>query len=59
VFHTKQGWPLKGIVPPITNSPQIQTGQGVFPSDIQILYFDLSDLCSLTSKIQEDMAFQS
>jgi hypothetical protein len=45
-------------MPPITNSPLIQTGQGVFPSDLQTLYFDLSGMRSLTSKILEDMAFQ-
>jgi hypothetical protein len=45
-------------VPPITNSPLIQAGQEVFPSDQQILHFDLSDMRSLTFKIREDMAFQ-
>jgi hypothetical protein len=30
----------------------------VFPSDLGTLYFDLSGTHSLTSKIQEDMAFQ-
>jgi hypothetical protein len=30
----------------------------VFPSDLQTLYFDLSDMRSLTSKIREDMSFQ-
>jgi hypothetical protein len=45
-------------VPPITNSPLIQTGQGVFLSDLQALHFDLSDMRSLTSKIREDMTFQ-
>jgi hypothetical protein len=45
-------------MPPIANSLLIQTGQGVFPSDLQILYFNLSDMRSLTSKIREDMIFQ-
>jgi hypothetical protein len=36
----------------------IQNGQGVFPSDLQTFYFYLSEMCSLTSKIREDMAFE-
>jgi hypothetical protein len=49
---------LRVLYPPVTNSPLIQTGQGMFPSDLQTLYFDLSDMRSLTSKIREDMTFQ-
>jgi hypothetical protein len=45
-------------VPTITNSPLIQTRQGVFPSDLQTLHFNLSDMCNLTSKIRENMVFQ-
>jgi hypothetical protein len=58
VFHTKHGWPLKGIAPSLTSIPLFQNGQGVFPSDLQTLHFDLSDMHSPTSKIREDMAFQ-
>jgi hypothetical protein len=47
-----------GYCAPITNSPLIQTGQGVFPNDLQTLHFDLSDMHSLTFKIREDMVFQ-
>jgi hypothetical protein len=49
---------FRGIVPLITNSTLIHTGQAVFPCDLQTLYFDLSDMHSLSSKIREDMAFQ-
>jgi hypothetical protein len=40
-------------VPTITNSPLMQTGQGVFLGDLQTLHFDLSDMNNLTSKIRE------
>jgi hypothetical protein len=41
-----------------TNPPGLKPGQGVLPSDLQTLHYNLGGMHNLTPKIQEDMTFQ-
>jgi hypothetical protein len=40
------------------NSSKLHFGQEVFHGDLQRLYYDLSDMHTLTLKIKEDIEFQ-
>jgi hypothetical protein len=41
-----------------TNPPRFNPGQGVLPSDIKTLPYNMGDMHNLTSKIRGDMTFQ-
>jgi hypothetical protein len=41
-----------------TNPPGLKPGQGVLPSDLQTLHYNLHDMQNLTPKIREDTTFQ-
>jgi hypothetical protein len=43
---------------PTVNSSKLHFGQEVFHGDLQRLYYDLSDMHTLTLKIKEDIEFQ-
>jgi hypothetical protein len=43
---------------PTANSSKLHFGQEVFHGDLQRLYYDLSDMHTLTLKIKEDIEFQ-
>jgi hypothetical protein len=54
LFHTQKGWPLKGIVPTLINTPLYQTRQGVFQTELYVLYFYSVDMHTPSPKIEKD-----
>jgi hypothetical protein len=51
-------WTTREIEIIATNPPELKPRQGVIPSDLQILHYNLGDMQNLTTKIWGDMAFQ-
>jgi hypothetical protein len=49
-----ENWTTRKIEIIATNPPKLKPGQGVLPSDLQILHYNLGDMHNLTPKIQED-----
>jgi hypothetical protein len=56
-FEIQKNWPLRDVGPTVTNSPLIQTGQGVLHDGLQILVFDVLDMHRLNHTIEEDIEF--
>jgi hypothetical protein len=57
-INIQKSWPLKGIVPTLANTPQYQTGQGVFQTELLVLRFHAVDMHTTYPKIEEVIAFQ-
>jgi hypothetical protein len=53
-----KNWTNREIEIIATNPPGLKPGQGVLPSDLQILHYNMGDMHNLTPKIRDDMAFQ-
>jgi hypothetical protein len=52
-----ESWTIKEIEIIATNPPGLKPVQGVLPSNLQTLNYNLGDMHNLTPKIQIDMAF--
>jgi hypothetical protein len=53
-----ESWTTKDIEIIAVNPPWLKPVQGVLPSNLQTLYYNLGDMHNLTPKIQGDMTFQ-
>jgi hypothetical protein len=51
-------WTTREIEIVGTNPPELKSGQGVLPSYLQTLHYNLGGMHNLIPKIQLDMTFQ-